>query len=154
MVALLLTLIAIYGRLRGGIRPSSAERWLVRLPFSVYLGWITVATIANVTDALYAAGWGGWGVSDVAWTVILLAVGTLIGLVMLARRGDVGYALVLVWAFVGIAVEQRPEPPVALAALVAAVLVALGVVVLAGRGRRREEPVHLVRGGAPGEGSA
>lgn len=146
MVALLLTLIAIVQRLRAGGPPSPAERWLVRLPFSIYLGWISVATIANVTDALYAASWGGWGLTDVAWAVILLAIGTLLGLVMLARRGDVGYALVLVWAFVGIAVKQRPEPTVALAALVAAVAVALGIILLGGRGRPREERVQLVRG--------
>ena len=72
-----------------------------------------------------------------AWAVIMLAVATVLGTVMLLRERDIAYALVLVWAFVGIAVAQRSEPVVAGAALAAAVLVALAVVTLGGRGRRR-----------------
>lgn len=135
MLALLLTLIAIYRGLRVGRRAGPAETWLVRVPFSIYLGWISVATIANVSDALLHAQWAGWGISDVAWAVIMLAVATLLGTLMLLRERDVAYALVLIWAFVGIAVEQRPEPVVAGAALAAAVLVALAVLTLGGRRR-------------------
>ena len=135
MLALLLTLIAIYRGLRVGRGAGPAETWLVRLPFSIYLGWISVATIANVSDALLHAQWGGWGLSDVAWAVIMLAVATLLGIVMLLRERDIAYALVLVWAFVGIAVAQRPEPVVAGAALAAAVVVALAVLTLGTRRR-------------------
>jgi len=135
MLALLLTLIVIYRGLRVGRVAGPAETWLVRVPFSIYLGWISVATIANVSDALLHAQWGGWGVSDVAWAVIMLAVATALGTLMLLRERDVAYALVLVWAFVGIAVEQRAEPVVAGAALAAAVLVALAVLALGGRRR-------------------
>lgn len=142
MAALLASLIVIYERAHRGPRPDAAERWLVRLPFSIYLGWISVATIANVSGALLHAGWSGWGLSDVAWAVVMLAVATALGYLMLLRRRDVAYALVLVWALVGIAVEQRSEPVVSGAALAAAVLVALGVVALAG-GR----PARLRRGG-------
>ena len=58
MVVLLLALIAIYLRLGTGFsRVSPAETWLVRVPFSIYLGWITVATIANITSLLYFWDW-------------------------------------------------------------------------------------------------
>jgi len=142
MVALLLTLIVIYRRLGSGAPAGAVERWLVRLPFSIYLGWISVATIANVSDALLHGGWGGWGISDVAWTVVMLAVASALGTAMLLRRRDVAYALVLVWAFVGIAVEQQQQATVYAAALAAAGVVALGVLAtLFARSRR------LVRGG-------
>lgn len=135
MLALLLTLIVIYRGLRVGRGAGRAETWLVRLPFSIYLGWISVATIANVSGALLHAQWGGWGISDVAWAVIMLAVATLLGTVMLLRERDVAFALVLVWAFVGIAVAQRPEPVVAGAALAAAALMALATLAFGGRRR-------------------
>jgi hypothetical protein len=65
MVTLLLSLIAIYCRLRtDGASINSGERWFVGLPFSIYLGWISVATIANTQDVLYSLGWKGFGVSD------------------------------------------------------------------------------------------
>lgn len=128
MIGLLLTLVVIYRRLGAEPPAGAAERWLVRLPFSIYLGWISVATIANIADALVHGGWGGWGISDVTWTLIMLGVASALGYAMLLRRRDLAYALVLVWAFVGIAVEQRQEQTVYLAAFVAAGVVAVGIV--------------------------
>lgn len=133
MLLLLATLLVIYMRLRGGVRASPAERWTVRLPFSIYLGWISVATIANVSAALYHAQWSGWGLPAATWALIMLGVATLLGLLMLWTRRDVGYAAVLVWAFLGIAVKQRPVESVAFGALAAAVVIALAGVALAGR---------------------
>jgi len=133
MIGLLLTLIVIYRRLHDGAPASAAERWLVRLPFSIYLGWISVATIANISDALLHAGWNGWGLADVTWTVIMLVIATGLGTVMLLRRGDLLYAAVLVWAFAGIAVHQSAEPVVSTAAWVAAGAVALVLLLTAGR---------------------
>jgi benzodiazapine receptor len=140
MLGLLATLIAIYLQLRvGRDEVPAGERWLVHLPFSIYLGWITVATIANATDVLYDLGWDGWGISGETWAVVLLVVATLIAAVMLATRKDVAYAAVLVWAFVGIAVKQSGSPMVATAAGVAAAIVAIMAVAalfLPGRGAR------------------
>jgi len=75
MFALLLTLILIYLRL--DIRQGSyarAEKLWVHLPFSVYLGWITVAPIANIVAALVSINWNRLGLSEVTWTVIVIAV--------------------------------------------------------------------------------
>jgi benzodiazapine receptor len=130
MLALLLLLIAIYLRLAiGRAQVSTAEKWLVHVPFSIYLGWITVATIANVTSLLDYLNWNGWGISPEAWTVIMLVAAVGIASAVSLTRGDVAYMLVIVWAFAGIAVKHAGTPVVATAAWVATVLVALMLVV-------------------------
>ena len=126
MLALLLLLIAIYLRLDiGRARVPTAEKWLVHIPFSIYLGWITVATIANVTSLLDYLNWSGWGISPEAWTVIMLVAGVAIASAVSLTRGDVAYMLVIVWAFVGIAVKHAGTPVVATAAWVTTALVVL-----------------------------
>jgi len=129
MFTLLGLLIASYLRLnvnRSSVTP--AEYWFVDVLFSVYLGWITVATVANVTDWLYLVEWNGFGIHAQTWAIIMLAVASLLGLGMALRRRDVGYLSVLVWAFIGIAMKQTPAPAVVLSAWIAAALMlALGV---------------------------
>jgi hypothetical protein len=95
------------------------------VPFSIYLGWITVATIANVTSLLDYLNWSGWGISPDVWAVIILIVATIIASAVSFSRGDVAYALVVIWAFVGIAVKHSATTNVAVAAWVAAAVVAL-----------------------------
>jgi len=137
MVALLLCLIGIYLRLGiGRVRVPAAERWLVRVPFSIYLGWITVATIANVTSVLDYANWSGWGISPEAWTVIMLVAATGIASAVSLTRGDVAYMLVIVWAFAGIGVKHAGTPVVATAAWAATAAVAVMLVMGAVRHRR------------------
>lgn len=144
MIILLITLIAIYERLEiGRSSVSGAERWLVRAPFSIYLGWISVATIVNATVTLYNLGWGGGGVSEEAWTAILLAAAVLIAATVLRRRGDIAYGLVIVWAAAGIAVKHAGTPPVALAAGLAAAAVALALAAWLVRQRMPPGPGRL-----------
>jgi hypothetical protein len=103
VIMLLLLLSLIYMRLLIAKKPRSPrEKLFVRLPFSLYFGWITVATIANVTALLVSVGWGGFGISDVVWTILVLAVGAIIGILTTLRFRDPAYALVLIWAYVGI----------------------------------------------------
>lgn len=103
MLVLLGSLVAIYLGLNDGpTRPSAAERWLVRLPFSIYLGWITVATIANTSIFLTHAGWSGEPGGAPFWTAGVIAAAVGVGVLALWRRGDVGFALVIVWALYGI----------------------------------------------------
>ena len=141
MLALLLLLIGVYLRLDiGRAQVGGVERWLVDVPFSVYLGWITVATIANVTVVLDYLGWNGWGISPQAWTVIMLFAGLVIATAMSLTRADVAYSLVLIWAYVGIAVKHGDTPVVAVTAWVTAALIGLMLVigVLLKRGRGQE----------------
>jgi hypothetical protein len=138
MIALLLLLIAIYLRLGiGRSRAPAAETWLVRVPFSIYLGWITVATVANVTSLLDYLNWGGWGISPEVWAVIMLVVAAIIASAVSLRRGDIAYILVIVWAYVGIAVKQTATPIVAWTAILMAVVVALTLLLGVPRTRRR-----------------
>jgi hypothetical protein len=126
MLALLGFLAAMYIRLREGKpRVGAAEFWMARLPFSVYLGWITVATIANATNVLYLTGWNGQPLTPEIWTVILLAAALAISAALLFLQRDFGYALVIVWAVIGIAVKQSEAAIVPPAAIATAVLVAL-----------------------------
>jgi hypothetical protein len=106
MVVLLGSLIGIYLKLDiGRSDPGRSQRWAVNALFSVYLGWITVATIANATTVLDHLAWSGWGIGPESWTAIMLAVAVAVAAVSAATRHDVLYLLVLVWAFAGIAVK-------------------------------------------------
>jgi len=124
MFALLATLIAIYLRL--GIGKTSAtlkEKVCVHLPFSVYLGWITVASIANVSSALVSIQWNGFGLANDTWAVLVIAVALLITLAVIATRKDIAYSLVLVWALIGIAVNQSAYQNIVLAAEISAIVI-------------------------------
>ena len=81
---------------------SFKEKFFIRLPFSVYFGWITVATIANITAYFVSIDWDGFGLSDSTWTVIILLVGTIIGIATLLKNWIASYGFVLVWAYIGI----------------------------------------------------
>lgn len=121
MLTLLGLLIASYLRLNVNREAVSRnEYWSVDVLFSLYLGWITVATVANITDWLYFINWDGFGISDQFWAVIMLVVASALGLAMAWTRRDVGYVLVLAWAFAGIAIKQTSAPDVVLSAWLAA----------------------------------
>lgn len=103
MLVLLGSLLVIYLRLNVGKAAAfPAERWLVHLPFSVYLGWITVASIANASILLTHLGWNGEPGGPQVWTVVMIVAATFLGVWTLFSRRDFGYALVIVWALFGI----------------------------------------------------
>lgn len=78
------------------------EKIFLSLPFSVYFGWITVATIANISAFLVHVSWKGWGITETTWTVIILLVGALIGIIRGLKDKSIPYLLVFVWAYFGI----------------------------------------------------
>lgn len=103
LIMLFLLLCLIYTRLLIAAEPRTPrEKLFIQIPFSLYFGWITVATIANITALLVSTGWNGFGVSDVTWTILILAAGAIIGVLTTLRFRDPAYALVLIWAYVGI----------------------------------------------------
>ena len=85
---------------------SFKDKFFVRLPFSIYFGWITVATIANVTTFLVKIGWNGFGISDEVWTIAVLIVGLIISLVTIIKNRDFFYGLVIIWAYAGIYIKH------------------------------------------------
>lgn len=141
MLALLATLIVIYLRLgTGRSRVSTAETWAVRVPFSIYLGWITVATAANATSLLDYLQWNQWGLSDETWTVILLGAVLIIAALMNFTRRDPAYTLVILWALAGIAIKHAAVSAVATPTWITFALVALtlvGAFFLRGSARNR-----------------
>lgn len=125
MLILLATLIAVYVRLGiNQFKVSRGETWAVRVPFSIYLGWITVATIANISDVLDFLKWDRFGISDATWMVIVLGAVVLISGLMNFLRKDIAYAVVILWALAGIAARFPAEGMVTVAVWVTFGLVA------------------------------
>jgi translocator protein len=109
MAALLGLLIAIYLQLgTGRTKAPALETWAQRIPFSIYLGWITVAAVANATIAVYILQPNLLGINPRDWMLIILAVVLVISALMSLRHRDIAHALVLVWALIGIAIRQAP----------------------------------------------
>jgi len=125
MVTILITLILISQKL---VSAAGLEKWLVRLPFSIYLGWISVATIANVSQNLFLYNWNGWGIGGQVWAVIMLAVASLLGILKIWQEKDIPYVLVLIWAFVGITISQAGTALVVNAAWASVFVLVIAVV--------------------------
>jgi hypothetical protein len=128
MLVLLASLVAVYLRLGiGQTKVSAGETWNVRIPFSIYLGWITVATVANVTDVLDYLKWNGFGLAPQTWFIVVLVAVLAIATLMSLNRRDLAYILVILWALVGIGYKFSSESVIWIASLVTALLVALGL---------------------------
>ncbi len=105
MAVILGSLITIADTLRTATL-TTRERLFISAPFSVYFGWITVATIANITVLLVSIGWDGFGIAEYVWTSIILLVGALIGIVRMRMDTNWIYGLVLIWAYLGILLKH------------------------------------------------
>lgn len=135
MLCILFALIGTYLRLDIGLtRVSRSDKWFVNIPLSIYLAWISVATIVNIASALYALGWNGGFITPVIWTAIMLAIAAAIAGFLTWKRSDIAFNLVFVWAYIAIAVRQAEYPVIAwTAGGLAIALVALLVVRIQGR---------------------
>jgi hypothetical protein len=109
------------------VRVSATETWLARVPFSIYFGWLTVATTVCVALFLKANGFNAFGLSEQTWAVIILGVAWLIGAVVFNRFQNIAYILVFTWAYYAISVQAKAIALVPQVAIVGAV----GAVVLA-----------------------
>lgn len=128
MFLLLATLILIYIRLNiGKARVPMREKLAVHLPFSVYLGWITIASIANMATTLVSVNWDGFGINQETWAILVLVIALLITLLVTATRRDVAYGLVVIWALLGIAVNQSLNSNIVMTTEIGAVVVAVAL---------------------------
>jgi hypothetical protein len=105
MLGILFSLIAAYLCLPSA-RISKGQKWLVRTPISIYLSWITLATILNGAIVLKSWQWGGWGLSGVTWTIIMLLIAALITHLVTIPRLDYTYAMVFIWGVIAIAIRN------------------------------------------------
>jgi hypothetical protein len=136
MFLLLATLIATYLRLNiGKSTVSLREKLAVHVPFSVYLGWITIASIANVAVFLVSENWDGFGINPETWATLIIIVALAITILVLATRRDIAYGLVIVWALTGIAVNQSGNQSIVTLTEASAIIVllALAAVILLNR---------------------
>jgi hypothetical protein len=126
MVCILSALIAAYLTLEiGKTKVRLLELWAVHLPVSIYLGWITVATIANATELLDYLGWDGFGIPPKFWAIGLMIVVMMISAIMSYSRNDIAYSAVLIWALMGIGIKNGGTRLVAYPAFASAFLIAL-----------------------------
>ena len=113
MLLLFFSLLMIYLRLDiGRKKVSIKEKIFVHLPFSVYFGWITVATVANVTAILVDIDWDGFSISPEIWTILIISIVVLLTILVLITRFDVAYSLVIIWALFGIYLKRINDDPV------------------------------------------
>lgn len=135
MLVLLGCLLMIYLRLNiGATEATKPGKYLVHLPFSVYLGWITIATIANVAALLVDLNWGTFGLGEQFWAVTVIIVGIAIALSVIFTRKDIYYGLVVDWALLGILLQRLsvttvPDQSVVAVAIAGLALITAGVVV-------------------------
>jgi hypothetical protein len=111
MILLLMTLIYLVKRMDKENIDSLWARFAIKLPFSIYLGWISVATIANITALLVHWNWNGFGIPENIWTIIMIGAGTVLSILFLYRRADIFYSLVVIWAFYGIIIKREASEP-------------------------------------------
>jgi hypothetical protein len=124
MLGLLVTLIFI------NLQLKDVDNTIVKATFGIYLGWICIATIANVTALLVDFSWGGFGISQQAWSIILIAIGTLIVSLTILRINNPFIGLAVVWAFIGIMIKRSDDyRSILIAALVGALIIAAITVV-------------------------
>ncbi|MFO7996581.1 MAG: tryptophan-rich sensory protein [Dehalococcoidia bacterium] len=139
MLVLLGCLLLIYLRLNiGTTEATKARRYLVHLPVSVYLGWITIATIANVAALLVDTNWGTFGLGEQFWAVAVIVVGIGIAVSMLLTRKDIYYCLVVDWALLGILLKRLsdttvPDKGVEAVTIAGLAIITIGIVVQAAR---------------------
>jgi hypothetical protein len=102
---------------------------IIKASFGIYLGWICIATIANVTAVLVTSGWNGFNISQEVWTIIMIAVGTLLVALAIYRLNNPFLGLAVVWAFLGIAIKRQDDYKTILITAVIAMVVISGVTI-------------------------
>lgn len=104
--------------------------WFTEIPLTIYFSWITIATIANVATYLVFAGWDGWGVSAINWTVIMITVAIVLTAVVIISRKSPVYGLVTMWALYGIISKRRIENAELYNPVIAVAWVGIGVILI------------------------
>jgi hypothetical protein len=104
------------------------------------LGWITIASIANVAVTLVSVKWDGFGIGEETWALLIIIIAVLITLLVVATRKDVAYGLVAIWALLGIAAKQTANQNIVTAIEIGAAVIAVALAssILISRLRRQK----------------
>ena len=120
MLGILITLIYI------NISIRNSTFGIIKASFGIYLGWICIATIANVTALLVNLNWNGFNISEEIWTMIMIFAGTMIVAITIYQLKNPFIGLSVIWAFIGIAIKRHDDyRSVFLSAIIALILVSL-----------------------------
>lgn len=93
------------------------------LPFVIYSGWVTVASIANVSTYLVKIDWKGFGISAEIWTILMIVIATIVNLIVTWQRNMNAFAFVGVWALIAIGVANNLDnKTIAYTAFIAAII--------------------------------
>ncbi len=141
MLVILASLIMIYLRLSiGTLVVRNLVRYFIHIPMSIYLGWIAVATIANISALLASMDWNGFGIPESFWTALVITAAVVLALISMKRYHDIYYAAVASWALIGIAAKhvsfyQSTYPLIIVFSITGALLIAVGIIYLAVKGK-------------------
>lgn len=109
IVTVLFSLIQIFLVLQENQAQSTTEFAVLHLPFQIYLGWISVTTIANISDVAWYFGFDGFGLSGAYWAAALMIVAGILSAVITFRARAYAFAVVIIWAVIGIMVKFPAE---------------------------------------------
>ena len=136
IVALLVVLVAAFRRCLAFPPRNALDALVTDGTVGLYLGWVIVATAANVTAALVAAGFDGWGIPAETWAVVVLAVAGLVGVALAVwDRGRIAPTLSIAWGLSWIAVARLTDAPESSVTGIAAIVAAAAVVLATGAAR-------------------
>lgn len=132
MLLLLAALIII--RHNFAIGDTSAhwrERLFIHFPFSLYLGWVSFALVGNITALMVYWGWNGQGISQVAWSVLMISLCAGVSVYMILQHHNIIYGLANVWALYGIILKRKDVNIITEHVVIQAAIVAIGLIAVA-----------------------
>ena len=121
---------------------NKTQSFLLYTPFLVYLGWISVATIANITALLVKIDWNGFGISPEIWSLIMMVTATILAIYFIFVEKTVSYSLVIIWALWGIRAARTDDAPFLSQAALGCLVLILIVLVSGQWIARRNKPIH------------
>lgn len=127
----LICLVIIHRRLRiyDPLQPA-AFKMAIQFPLSIYLGWISIATIANISAYLTSVNWDGYGVASVQWTVIMITLAVLLSVIMIFAKRNIYFALTVAWGLYGIFLKRKASGDELNTPILIATLSGIGIIVL------------------------
>jgi hypothetical protein len=121
---------------------NKTQSFLFYTPFIVYLGWISVATIANTTALLVKIDWNGFGISPDIWSLIMMITATILAIYFILVEKTVSYSLVIMWALWGIRAARAVEHPFLSQAALGCLVLILIVLVSGQWIAKRNKPLY------------